>query len=571
MRRAAVVAALAFALLAVVHGAVHFSDEFATTDAWHLHSSHSKYNGEWEHSAGETYLVDKDDKGLMVGSVARHHGASTQFKTPFVAKDHKALVVQYEVQLTKGLECGGAYVKLLDAAAGWSPAEFTDATPYIIMFGPDKCGTTNKVHFIFRHQNPLNGSWEEKHLKNPPAIRTDKLSHLYTLVVNHDQSFEVFIDQESVRKGSLLEDFDPPVNPPATIPDPTDSKPEDWVDEAEIPDATATKPDDWDEEAPQYIEDEEAERPAGWLEGSPSSCRTPRPPSPTTGPTTRTAPGPPRPRPAPLGPGRAGLTAGAQEAPMVPNPKCAEVGCGEWKRPTKRNPRYKGKWRAPMVPNPAYKGPWAPRQIPNPDHYEDAAPSHFPAMDGLGLELWTMTAGVKFDNFLLADDPADAREHARKVFTAKAKRQEKLKEKEDDAELEKERERRQKDKPDPAANTWQAKLQRWVRAARRAAEERPLAVAGTLLVGGLALLAFAFTGSSKKPAPAATAAAGAAEGEAAGAGAGAAGAEGEAKEGDKSATEGEATGAEEEERAARAEEPAPAKGPRTRRGAKRAE
>ena len=33
------------------------------------------------------------------------------------------------------------------------------------MFGPDKCGSNNKVHVIFRHANPLNGSIEEKHLK----------------------------------------------------------------------------------------------------------------------------------------------------------------------------------------------------------------------------------------------------------------------------------------------------------------------------------------------------------------------------------------------------------------------
>ena len=29
-------------------------------------------------------------------------------------------------------------------------------TPYTIMFGPDKCGSDSKLHFIFRHTNPLN-------------------------------------------------------------------------------------------------------------------------------------------------------------------------------------------------------------------------------------------------------------------------------------------------------------------------------------------------------------------------------------------------------------------------------
>ena len=33
------------------------------------------------------------------------------------------------------------------------------------MFGPDKCGSDSKLHFIFRHVNPKNGSVEEKHVK----------------------------------------------------------------------------------------------------------------------------------------------------------------------------------------------------------------------------------------------------------------------------------------------------------------------------------------------------------------------------------------------------------------------
>jgi len=85
------------------------------------------------------------------------------------------------------------------------------------MFGPDKCGATNKVHFIFRHRNPKTGEWEEKHLKQPPNPKITKTTALYTLIVNPDQTFEILINDESVRKGSLLEDFDPAVNPPSEI------------------------------------------------------------------------------------------------------------------------------------------------------------------------------------------------------------------------------------------------------------------------------------------------------------------------------------------------------------------
>lgn len=44
-----------------------------------------------------------------------------------------------------GLECGGAYMKLLQDNKALHAEEFSNSSPYIIMFGPDKCGATNKV------------------------------------------------------------------------------------------------------------------------------------------------------------------------------------------------------------------------------------------------------------------------------------------------------------------------------------------------------------------------------------------------------------------------------------------
>lgn len=82
-----------------------------------------------------------------------------------------------------------------------------------------------------------------------------------------DQTFEILINDESVRKGSLFDDFDPAVNPPKEIDDPEDFKPESWVDLEEIDDVSATKPDDWDEDAPLTITDTSAVKPADWLEG----------------------------------------------------------------------------------------------------------------------------------------------------------------------------------------------------------------------------------------------------------------------------------------------------------------
>jgi hypothetical protein len=48
-----------------------------------------------------------------------------------------------------GLECGGAYMKLLQDNKALHAEEFSNSSPYIIMFGPDKCGATNKVRPAF--------------------------------------------------------------------------------------------------------------------------------------------------------------------------------------------------------------------------------------------------------------------------------------------------------------------------------------------------------------------------------------------------------------------------------------
>lgn len=313
--------------------------------------------------------------------------------------------MQYEVKLQKGLECGGAYVKLLTegedgAAVGLRAGEeYTDKTPFTIMFGPDKCGTTNKVHFIFRHKNPVTGEWEEKHLKNPPLPKITKTTALYTLIVRPDETYEILVNDESVKSGSLLEDFDPPVNPPKEIDDPTDFKPETWVDVQQIPDPHATKPTDWDEDAPATIIDETATMPEDWLPNEPQTIPDPTAEKPEEWDDEED---------------------GDWIPEMVPNPVCEEVsGCGPWSQPTIKNPAYKGKWTAPMIANPAYKGPWAPRKISNPSYFEDVHPSEMTPLLGLGFELWTMTDDILFDNIYVGHSEEDAKTLAKQTFHVK--------------------------------------------------------------------------------------------------------------------------------------------------------
>lgn len=71
-------------------------------------------------------------------------------------------------------------------------------------------------------------------------IQDDEFTHLYTLIVRADNTYEVKIDNKRVEGGSLEEDWD--FLPPKTIPDPEAKKPEDWDDRPKIDDPDATKP-----------------------------------------------------------------------------------------------------------------------------------------------------------------------------------------------------------------------------------------------------------------------------------------------------------------------------------------
>lgn len=71
-------------------------------------------------------------------------------------------------------------------------------------------------------------------------FQDDELTHLYTLILNPDQTYEVKIDNEKVESGSLEDDWD--FLPPKKIKDPEAKKPEDWDDRAKIDDVDDTKP-----------------------------------------------------------------------------------------------------------------------------------------------------------------------------------------------------------------------------------------------------------------------------------------------------------------------------------------
>lgn len=364
----------------------NFQDAAAFTKTW-THSGDPSFPGRFQRGTGSAENPTlSSEAGIYVPKEAQRYAVFGKLTNPFDFSTEETFVVQYEVRLHEGLQCGGAYIKLLSPGGEFNPEDVSNESPYTVMFGPDKCGSTNKVHFIWKFKNPVTGEFVEHHLKNPPTPvgTSDKKSHVYTLTVRRDNTFEIFIDRESKSKGSLLTDFDPPLVPAKDIDDPTDSKPENWVDEAKIADPEASKPEEWDEDAPREILDPEASMPSDWLVDEPLQVADPEASEPKDWDEEDD---------------------GSWEAPIVPNPKCETVsGCGEWTHPMIQNPDYKGKWYPPMIDNPEYIGEWKAKQIQNPSYFEESNPfTKLASVIGIGIDIWTMQKGIEYDNIYVGN------------------------------------------------------------------------------------------------------------------------------------------------------------------------
>jgi len=310
--------------------------------------------GKWEVSAGKFYGDAVADKGLRTTEDARFYQITSEIPEEFSNKG-KELILQYSVKHEQNIDCGGGYIKL--HPKGIDQAAYNGDTVYNIMFGPDICGSsTKRVHVIFTYKG-------KNHLiKKDVKCESDQFTHLYTLFLHPDNTYEVQIDGKEVAKGSLKEDWD--LLLPKEIKDPKASKPADWVDEKQIPDPTDKKPEGWDS-IPKEIADPAATKPEDWDD---------------------------------------------------------ELD-GEWERPTIDNPEYKGEWQPKMIENPAYKGEWIHPMVANPEFVDDDSLYAFESNKFVGFELWQVKSGTIFDNILVTDDAAEASKWAEK--TVKTREEEK--------------------------------------------------------------------------------------------------------------------------------------------------
>lgn len=358
------------------------------------------YEGKWEVEESIVLRAYDKDLGLVTKTEAALHAISAKLPHTF-DNTNNTLVLQYEVKFQNGLNCGGAYIKLLADGFEDDGEHFSDKTPYVVMFGPDKCGGDNKVHFILNLLNKEKNTFEEHQLLNPPMAKLTQATSLYTLIIEPNQDFQIRINGDIVRSGNLFHFFDFDTIPPREIPDENDVKPKNWVDDNFIPDPNDVKPDDWDEDAPYWVDDLNAVKPDTWNEEEPLEIPDPDHPKPEDWDDEED---------------------GVWNQKMIRNPKCKGLnGCGKWIRPKIKNKNYKGKWKPKMISNPKYKGEWKPRLIPNPHYHnkDNLKISNLSPIGGIGIEIWTMDKNILFDNIYLGHSINEAEKIGNSTFLPK--------------------------------------------------------------------------------------------------------------------------------------------------------
>jgi len=294
------------------------------------------------------------------------------------SNEGKTLVLQFTVKHEQNIDCGGGYAKLYGSEL--DQKNLHGDSPYLIMFGPDICGPgTKKVHVIFNYKGKILLT------KKDIRCKDDVFTHLYTLIVKPDNTYEVRIDNEKVESGDLESDWD--FLPPKKIKDPEAKKPADWDDREKMDDPEDKKPEDW--EQPEHIPDPDAKKPDDWDDDMD----------------------------------------------------------GEWEPPMIDNPAYKGEWKPKQIDNPNYKGEWVHPEIDNPDYSPDDSLYKYTDIGAVGFDLWQVKSGTIFDNLLVTDSVEEAEEHAKKTWAKTKDPEKKMKDKQEEEErkVREEEEKKMKD------------------------------------------------------------------------------------------------------------------------------
>ena len=377
----------------------NFSDP-NVLDRW-LRTTNFRFTGKW--IAQQTYPLQtrRFEKAIVTQSRTASHAISTKFRHP-ISVPGEPLVIQFEARVQLLFTCASPFMTIF-TDADFDPLDLSNETFRWIEFGPQNCLNKNQTHLdVFTRAS--DGSHIRHSLKRAPWIPVDEIAHLYTLIIRPDGTFEILVDNRSMRNGTFTGDFAPPIFDLPTIDDPNDKKPDDWVDDVLILDPNAVKPADWDDDAPMMIPDpKRLNPPKGWLLEEQPHIPDPKAKKPDTWNSD---------------------TMGEWQPPLISNPKCLYApGCGPYTPPKIRNLKARGKWRAPYVPNPNYKGEWKPRQIPNPNYNGQVDKFEIPPITGIGFSVWSEYRDIAFTNVLIATNESAVKAWNEKDFVIRQRRQ----------------------------------------------------------------------------------------------------------------------------------------------------
>ncbi|KAM6167195.1 calreticulin-3 isoform 2-T2 [Erethizon dorsatum] len=232
--------------LRVALATVYFQEEFLDGERWRnrwVPSTNDSRLGHFRLSSGKFYGHKEKDKGLQTTQDSRFYAISVRFP-PFSNKG-RTLVLQYTVKHEQKMDCGGGYVKVFPADL--DQRTLSAQSPYYIMFGPDICGfDLKKVHVILQFKNEYHAN------KKSIKCKVDGFTHLYTLILRPDLTYEVKIDGQSIESGSTDSDWhlaslrkSEQAVAPGLDPGRAETA-QDW--EKHFLDAGTSKPSDWNSE-----------------------------------------------------------------------------------------------------------------------------------------------------------------------------------------------------------------------------------------------------------------------------------------------------------------------------------
>ncbi|XP_007183634.1 calreticulin-3 [Balaenoptera acutorostrata] len=191
----------AVCVLRVALATVYFQEDFLDGERWRnrwVQSTNDSQFGYFRLSSGKFYGHKEKDKGLQTTQNSRFYAISARFK-PFSNKG-KTLIIQYTVKHEQKMDCGGGYIKLFPADV--DQKNLNGKSQYYIMFGPDICGfDVKKVHVILHFKNQYHSN------KKSIRCKVDGFTHLYTLILRPDLTYEVKIDGQSIESGSIEYDW----------------------------------------------------------------------------------------------------------------------------------------------------------------------------------------------------------------------------------------------------------------------------------------------------------------------------------------------------------------------------